>query len=187
MRCSTVWRLLLAVLVGCAHPKIAVRGNEVLRHLDELGREGSARIDTVRTDGDDVTPADTETVFLYQTVSVGDSTAPLAKLVDGCGALAGVRPCPIGPRSLIVLRDVEAAAHATRVYGQPNVQPAQPAGQTAAAADKAVAATFFLGGVGSAGLCALLCEDHKLGYSLGLLSGGLLSAVVWGILSGYHD
>lgn len=182
-----MWRLLLVAVVACAHPKIAVRGNEVLRHLDELGREGSARIETVRTDGDDITPADTETVFLYQTVSLGGATAPLAQLVDGCGVLSGVRPYPIGPGSLIVLRDVDAAAHAARVYGQPNTAPAQPSHQSAAAADKAVAATFFLGGVAGAGLCAWQCEEHKLGCSLALLAGSLVAVTIWGILSGYHD
>ena len=169
-------------LAACAHPQIAVHGDEVLHHLDELGRDGGARLATVRGDGSSEQPADPEMVFLYQTVSLADASAPLSHFVDGCGPFAGVRPCRMRVADRIVLRDVDSGTH------DPGPRPsAPPVGESAKTADKASAATFFFGGLAGMGLCIALCEEHKVGYSVALASGGLVAAVVWAILDGAHD
>lgn len=177
-------KLLLVALVGCAHPMVAVRGDEMMKHLDELGRAGSAHVETVHTDGG---ASDAETVFLSQSVTLDDASASLQRVVEGCGPFSGLRPCRIRNTSLIMLRDLDEAARDRAHYGDPIVQAAPPSGQSESAANKAVAATFFFGGLAGMGLCIALCEDHKVGYSIALGSAGLVAAVVWAVLSGAHD
>jgi len=175
---------LMLALTACSHPMVAVRGDEMMKHLDELGRAGSAHVETVRTDGG---ASDAETVFLSQTVTFDDASAALQNVVEGCGPFAGLRPCRIRNTSLILLRDLDAAARDRAHYGDPIVQDRPPTGQSESAANKAVAATFFFGGLAGTGLCIVLCGDHKVAGSIAFASGGLVAAVVWAVLSGAHD
>jgi hypothetical protein len=176
-------RLALLTVAACARPQIAVRGDEVLRHLDELGREGSAHVDTVRIDGSAERAEDREIVFLFQTVTLSDTIGPLSHFVAGCGPFTGVEPCRLRAGDRIMLREVGAASS--------DVAPPRPQApheeQSASTANKAIAATLFFGGLAGTGLCVALCEDHKAAYSIALGSGALVAAVVWAVLSGTHD
>jgi hypothetical protein len=86
-----------------------------------------------------------------------------------------------------MLHDLDAAARDRAHYGEVAPVRAPPAEDSTNTVNKAIAATFFFGGLAGVGLCVALCEDHKLGYSVALGSGALVAAVVWAVLSGAHD
>ena len=178
-------RALLILLAACAqHPMIGVRGDEVLHHLDELGQTGSTHVATVRVADHAQTPADSETIFLSQTVTFESSRALLQNVVEGCGPFSGLRPCRIRNTSLIMLHDLDAAAADRAHYGEMPTPRTPPSEESPLTVEKAISATFFFGGLAGVGLCVALCEDHKLGYSVALGSGALIAGVLWAVLSG---
>ena len=72
---------LALALTACATsiPHVAVRGDEVLSHLDELADSSQATVSAVRISEHGERGEDDETVFLYQTVTVNGATTTLER------------------------------------------------------------------------------------------------------------
>jgi hypothetical protein len=149
----------VAVLVIACHapksPYIAVRGGDVTAKLDELRRDGEARLPTVMVSGKGTQPADLETVFYYQTVTLDGATTTIEALASG----------PVLPAdALIKLR--ELAGGVPKEPKKSNV-PAIAFGALAVAS--AVGAIY----------CIAECESKA-----GLKASGLgLGALVFGLVS----
>ncbi len=170
-------------------PRIAVTGDEVLRHANELADTNQAELATRRI-GNGVERADgRETVFLYQTVTIDGHQTTLEQALAGCDTFAGTRPCQINARTRIVVHDVpdsvlaeeHAAAHArTDDDPGPHTNAYDP--------EKAhVAGAFALMSLGAVGVCAAVCGD---GRETGMIVAGvstLVFGVAWAVFSGARD
>jgi hypothetical protein len=169
----------LAACGGGPGLRVAVRGDELVQHLDALGTNGSTELVTMTTDGK---VADRETVFLYQTVTFRGETTTLAKVVDGCGPFAGAAKCTLGKTEYVVLRA------AIRAADEP--EPAQSMAPRTNGENHevaVVAGAITLGSLAGVGICVWICEDDKAAKSIALGSVALVAAVVWAIASGAHD
>lgn len=178
---------LLWALVACSHPalQIGVHGASLKSRLAQLGTDGSAEVVTYTSEG---AVANRETVFLYQTVTYHGQTTTIAKVVAGCGPFAqdGVT-CTLGDRELVVLR---AAVKMVDTPPPASLDTSTDPTPHTNGENKEVArvsGALTLGFLAAVGICIGICGDEKLGVSLGLGAGALISAVVWAVASGGRD
>jgi hypothetical protein len=182
---------LALALTACATtpPHVAVRGDEVLSHLDELADSSQATVSAVRISEHGERGEDDETVFLYQTVTVNGATTTLEKALEGCGVFSSTHPCRVDARTRIVLREIsqsmlaeeDAAAHST---AHPDDGPHTNAYNPALAH---VAGALSLVTLAGTGICIAICEDDKQAKSVALGAGALVLAVIYAIASGARD
>lgn len=170
---TRAWLAGVVVLAACRAPRlpyVAVRGSEVVTHLQELRTSGEAQLSTVTVSGKQQTPGYLETVFFYQTVVVDGATTSIEALAAGCvqGDEAG---CALARHhdALIKLREL-----------------ARPEGKRGK--DSNVAAIAFgalaLGSLAGGVYCLAECESKKglktMGLGLGTLIFGMVSYVLAG-------
>lgn len=173
--------LAIVALAGCGHAtlNVVVRGDELVRHLDDLGTNGSTELVTRTSDG---FVGNRETVFLYQTVTFRGETTTLAKVLDGCGPFAGTVKCTLGNAEYVVLRAAVKAAAEPEPTG--SMAP-KTNGENHEVA--VIAGAITLGAVAGVGICVWICEDDKAAKSIALGGVALIAAVVWAVASGGRD
>jgi hypothetical protein len=182
--------LLLVLLVGCAHaiPHVAMRGDEVLAHVDELAANSQATFATVRVGQGAEKFEAAETVFLDQSVTINGAPTTLANALEGCGAFVAAHPCRIDARTRIVLREVseellaeeKAEAHAHAGDSEPHTPAYNPTVSH-------ISGVMALGALAGMGLCIAYCHDDVEPKSVGLAVGALVLLTVWAVTSGAHD
>ena len=179
---------LLVVLLGCAHaiPHVAMRGDEVLAHVDELAATSQATFATVRIGQGVEKSEDAETVFLDQSVTIDGAQTTLAKALDGCGAFVAAHPCRIDARTRIVLREVELLA-AEKAEASAHAGDSESHTPAYNPTVSHIAGVMALGALAGMGLCIAYCRDDMEPKSAGLAVGALVLLTVWAVTSGAHD
>jgi hypothetical protein len=175
---------MLCGVIGCAHPAgVGVRSGEVMQHLEALGRDGYAELDTVTIADAQVRAADREHVFLAQTVRFRGETTTLLKLVEGCAPFTASTPCLLIARDdeVIVLRTASRPAPAP-APSPTAVTPGTP--RTAAQDAHAVTGVLSLTSFGGMTLCLILCESDRSAKSIALGGAGLVLGLIWLLTTG---
>jgi hypothetical protein len=190
MRAAIVVAILcLAGACTRAHTaRVGIRSAELMRHLDELGREGHAEIATVVVARNGrISDADRETVFVDQSVTLRGRATTLLVLATGCGPFAANQPCVLAgrPDDIIVLRTLDPPGSKQDASGQVTPSGPQTNGQNNNVA--VVSGFLTLGSLGGMTICLLLCESNKGAKSVALGGASLLFAVVWAVASGGRD
>jgi hypothetical protein len=160
----------VVAIAGCHAPKtyVGVRGGEVHDHLAAMRIDGQAQLATVIvTPGKPPAPADTETVFLGQTVSVGGMTASIDSLATGCtgGAEDTAEVCALAKYrdTALKLRELERAPKGEAKHGNGTV----------------IAFTgLALASLGGSIYCLAECKSDKGLKSAGLGLGALIFATI---------
>lgn len=173
---ASVLACVVAAGAGCHAPAtyVGVRGGEVHDHLAAMRIDGEAQLATVVvTPGKPPAPADTETVFLGQTVKVGGMTASIESLAAGCTGGA----------------EDTAAACALAKYRDTPLQlrelPRAPRGEAKHGNGTVIAFTgLALASAGGAIYCLAECKTDKGIKSAGLGLGALVFAVIAYIAGG---
>ena len=160
-------------LVACAHgaPRIGVRAGEVLKHTTELGRDGSAQLET--------RPGEHVNVSVDALVTFRGSTIILVKLLEGCAPFTGASPCALVAREgeLVYLRPAMTEP-------KPDREPAPAEHMSTRHQVRIVTGTLSLASLGGAALCLAYCESDKGLKSAALAGSGLLFALIFALAGG---
>lgn len=181
------WMATLAMAgCGASVPKVAITGDELLRHATELARDDQAQLATRRIGQGAERAEGREQVFLYQTVLVDGQTTTVERVLAGCAGLPGAT-CRVTPATRIVVRDVPDNVLADE---RAAVARSDNDGCQTNACNKdgaRVAGALALISLGAIGACALSCGDAR---ETGMIIGGvsaLVFGVGWAIMSGGRD
>ncbi|MFT3694736.1 MAG: hypothetical protein QM831_16425 [Kofleriaceae bacterium] len=180
------WMAALA-LAGCAPavPKIAITGDELLRHQAELANNDQADVATRRIGNGAERSEAHELVFFYQTVTVNGETTTLQRVLAGCpGAHCGVTA-----KTRIVIRDVPDAVLAEERAASGAGPDGDPGPHTNAYNPERahVAGAFTLLGLGVGAVCAFECGDAREPALITIGISTLVLATAWAVFSGARD